>query len=77
MADDRELAPDLVSSLQSRFTVIRPELLNRMASLEDLDSEAMLADRMAAVVVKWNSYDPPLPRAIPTACRAWRARTTR
>jgi phage-related baseplate assembly protein len=59
MADDRELAPDLVSSLQSRFTVIRPELLNRMASLEDLDSEAMLADRMAAVVVKWNSYDPP------------------
>jgi phage-related baseplate assembly protein len=56
---DHMATDDLISSLASRFTVIRPELLGRMASLEDLNSEAILLSRMTRFVELWNEHDPP------------------
>lgn len=53
------MVDDLVSPLGSRFSVIRPELLQRMAVLEELDSEAILAARMSKFVALWDENDPP------------------
>lgn len=53
------MASNLVSTVPSRFSVIRPDLLPAMQVLETIDTEQIISNRMAQLVELWNSYDPP------------------
>jgi len=60
MADDDTPVPaDAVTPQPSRFTVIQPELLGKMAVLEDIDSETIITNRMARFKQIWTDHDPP------------------
>ena len=43
----------------SRYNVLRPEQLGRMALLESIDTERNIADRIARFKTLWLHYDPP------------------
>lgn len=51
--------PNFVTTTPTRFSAIRPDLLPEMAVLEALDSEAIIAARLAKFKELWASYDPP------------------
>jgi phage-related baseplate assembly protein len=48
-----------LSSSPSRFNVLRPEQLGRMALLESISTEQNITDRMARFKQLWLHYDPP------------------
>lgn len=52
-------APNLVSTVPSRFSVIRPDLLPAMRVLEKVDTEKIISNRMAQLVEIWKQHDPP------------------
>jgi len=49
----------LVSTTQSRYSVIRPELLPTMQVLQTISTEDILAARMNQLIAFWNNNDPP------------------
>jgi phage-related baseplate assembly protein len=49
----------LVSTTQSRYSVIRPDLLPTMQVLQTISTEDILAARMNQLISIWNKYDPP------------------
>jgi phage-related baseplate assembly protein len=49
----------LVSTTQSRYSVIRPELLPTMQVLQTISTEDILAARMTQLVAFWAANDPP------------------
>ena len=48
-----------LSSSPSRFNVLQPEQLGRMALLESISTEINISDRMARFKQLWLHYDPP------------------
>ena len=48
-----------LSSSPSRFNVLQPEQLGRMALLEPISTETNISDRMARFKALWLHYDPP------------------
>jgi phage-related baseplate assembly protein len=52
--------PDnLVTTVQSRFSVIQPALLPTMQTLEVIDTESLINTRMSQLVAFWAANDPP------------------
>lgn len=49
----------LVSTTESRYSVIRPELLPTMQVLQTISTEDIIAARMNQLITIWNNYDPP------------------
>lgn len=50
---------DLATRLAERISVLNPANLKEMEVLEDLDAEAILAQRMMRLKELWKVYDPP------------------
>lgn len=48
-----------LSSQPSRYNILAPEQLGRMALLESISTETNIADRMARFKTLWLHYDPP------------------
>jgi hypothetical protein len=53
------VATNLVSTNPSRFPVINPALLPPMKVLETINTEAIIAARMAQLKTIWTANDPP------------------